>query len=76
MIPGGNESLFARTYGMSARADDLLQAIAAGNCLQQYYGLISGQCIKGNKPFFNMASMGLDSLTVKNIGKRTGHFGC
>ena len=72
VIPGGNESLFARTYGMSARADDLLQAIVAGNCLQQYYGLISGQDIKGKKPFFNMASMGLDSLTVKNIGKRKG----
>lgn len=71
-IPGGNESLFARTYGMSARVDDLLQAIAAGNCLQQYYGLISGPGINGKKPFFNMASMGLDSLTVKNIGKRNG----
>ncbi|MDR4516494.1 MAG: NAD(+)/NADH kinase [Nitrosomonas sp.] len=71
-IPGGNESLFARTYGMSAQADDLLRAIAAGNCLQQYYGVISGQDIKGKKPFFNMASMGLDSLTVKNIGKRKG----
>jgi len=69
-VPGGNESLFARTYGMNARVDDLLQTIAAGNCLQQYYGLISGQGIKGKKPFFHMASMGLDSLTVKYIGKR------
>ena len=72
VIPGGNESLFARTYGMSVRADDLLRTIAAGNCLQQYYGLISGQNIKGKKPFFNMTSMGLDSLTVRNIGKRKG----
>lgn len=72
VIPGGNESLFARTYNMSANSDDLLQAIADGNCLQQYYGLISGSDIRGKKPFFNMASMGLDSLTIRNIGKRKG----
>lgn len=72
VIPGGNESLFARTYNMSTDSDDLLQAIADSYCLQQYYGLISGTDISGKKPFFNMASMGLDSLTVKNIGKRNG----
>ncbi|PXW81480.1 diacylglycerol kinase (ATP) [Nitrosomonas sp. Nm84] len=71
-IPGGNESLFARSYEMSTGADDLLRAIDAGTCLQQFYGLISGQGIQGEKPFFHMASMGLDSLTVKNIGKRKG----
>ncbi|MBP6365914.1 MAG: NAD(+)/NADH kinase [Nitrosomonas sp.] len=71
-IPGGNESLFARFYEMSASAEDLLQSITAGTCLQQFYGLISGKGIQGEKPFFNMASMGLDSLTVKNIGKRKG----
>ena len=71
-IPGGNESLFARSYEMSTNAQDLLEAIAAGTCLQQFYGLISGQDIQGEKPFFHMASMGLDSLTVKNIGKRKG----
>ena len=71
-IPGGNESLFARTYGMSISTDDLLQAIAGGTCLQQFYGLIGGNRIKGEKPFFHMASMGLDSLTVKSIGKRKG----
>ncbi len=71
-IPGGNESLFARSYEMSIRSDDLLQAIAAGTCLQQFYGLISGKGIQGEKPFFHMASMGLDSLTIKNIGKRKG----
>ena len=71
-IPGGNESLFARFYEMSASAEDLLQSITSGTCLQQFYGLISGKGIQGEKPFFNMASMGLDSLTVKNIGKRKG----
>ncbi|UJP04556.1 MAG: NAD(+)/NADH kinase [Nitrosomonas sp.] len=71
-IPGGNESLFARSYEMSTHATDLLQAIDAGVCLQQYYGLIGGRAIRGEKPFFHMASMGLDSLTVKNIGKRKG----
>lgn len=70
VIPGGNESLFARTYGMSANTEDLLKAIDTGKCIQQFYGLISGKKIQGKKPFFNMASMGLDSLTVKNIGKR------
>lgn len=72
VIPGGNESLFARMYNMRADSSDLLQAVAQGNCLRQYYGLISGSDIRGKKPFFNMASMGLDSLTVKNIGKRKG----
>jgi diacylglycerol kinase (ATP) len=71
-IPGGNESLFARSYEMSTNADDLLQAITSGTCLQQFYGLIKGKGIQGEKPFFHMASMGLDSLTVKNIGKRKG----
>ena len=71
-IPGGNESLFANYYEMSSRAEDLLQAITSGTCLQQFYGLISGKGIRGEKPFFNMASMGLDSLIVKNIGKRKG----
>lgn len=71
-IPGGNESLFARSYEMSTNTDDLLQAIAERVCLQQFYGLISGKEIKGEKPFFHMASMGLDSLTVKSIGKRKG----
>jgi diacylglycerol kinase family enzyme len=72
VVPGGNESLFARSYKMSANADDLLQAIALGKYQEQYYGLISGNGIQGKKPFFIMASMGLDSLTVKRIGKRTG----
>lgn len=71
-VPGGNESLFARSYEMSTDADDLLQAITSGTCLQQFYGLIRGKGIQGEKPFFHMASMGLDSLTVKNIGKRRG----
>lgn len=71
-IPGGNESLFARSYEMTTNADDLVQAIDSGICLYQFYGMISGQDINGSKPFFHMASMGLDSLTVKNIGKRKG----
>lgn len=72
VVPGGNESLFARSYGMSANAEDLLQAVAHGKCLEQFYGLISGNGIQGGKPFFIMASMGFDSLTIKQIGKRKG----
>lgn len=72
VVPGGNESLIARSYNMSANIDDLLRAITYGKCQEQYFGLISGNGIQGKKPFFIMASMGLDSLTVKRIGKRTG----
>lgn len=72
MVPGGNESLFARSYEMSTDPEDLLQAIANGKCLEQFYGVISGEGIRGEKPFFTMASMGFDSLTVKRIGKRKG----
>lgn len=72
VVPGGNESLFARSYGMSANPEDLLQTITYGRCLEQFYGLISGKGIQGEKPFFIMASMGFDSLTVKRIGKRKG----
>jgi diacylglycerol kinase (ATP) len=72
MVPGGNESLFAHSYGMSANVADLLQTLAYGKCMEQYYGLIGGHGIQGGKPFFIMASMGFDSLTVKQIGKRKG----
>ncbi len=72
MVPGGNESLFAHSYGMSANVEDLLRALAHGKCVEQYYGLIGGHGIQGRKPFFIMASMGFDSLTVKRIGKRKG----
>lgn len=72
MVPGGNESLFAHSYGMSASVEELFQAIECGKCVEQFYGLISGYGIQGEKPFFMMASMGFDSLTVKRIGKRKG----
>lgn len=72
VVPGGNESLIARFYGMTTQCADLLQAMTAGNYLEQYYGLISGEGIQGRKPFFIMASMGFDSLTIKRIGKRKG----
>lgn len=72
VVPGGNESLIARSYGMSTQCTDLLQAMTTGKYLEQYYGLISGEDIQGNKPFFIMASMGFDSLTIKRIGKRKG----
>ncbi len=72
VVPGGNESLIARSYGMTTQCTDLLQAMTAGKYLEQYYGLISGEGIQGKKPFFIMASMGFDSLTIKRIGKRKG----
>ncbi|MBK7364292.1 MAG: diacylglycerol kinase [Nitrosomonas sp.] len=72
VVPGGNESLIARSYGMTTQCTDLLQAMTTGKYLEQYYGLISGEGIQGKKPFFIMASMGFDSLTIKRIGKRKG----
>ena len=42
VVPGGNESLIARSYNMSANVDDLLQAIIFGKCQEQYFGSISG----------------------------------
>jgi diacylglycerol kinase (ATP) len=72
VVPGGNESLIAKSLGTSPDPNDLLAALNGGRYLDQYYGLISGDTIKGKKPFFVMASMGLDSLTVKRIGKRKG----
>ena len=72
VVPGGNESLFAHSYGMSANTETLLKALERSQCLEQFYGVISGNGIRGAKPFFIMASMGLDSLTVKRIGKRKG----
>ncbi len=72
VVPAGNESLFARYYKMNADPSHLLQAIAQGKNQPQHFGYIEGDTIKGKKPFFIMASMGLDSLTVKQIGKRRG----
>jgi diacylglycerol kinase (ATP) len=75
MIPSGNESLFAQIYGMNKSFAQLSNALENGEVLQQYYGLIS-TTTPNNKttstvPFYIMASMGLDSLTVRNIGKRS-----
>lgn len=72
VVPGGNESLFAHSYGMSANTENLLKTLERSQCLEQFYGVISGSGIRGAKPFFIMASMGLDSLTVKRIGRRKG----
>ncbi len=72
VVPAGNESLFARYYNMSADPTKLIQAIFQGKHRPQYYGYIEGDTINGKKPFFIMASMGLDSLTVKKIGARRG----
>ena len=70
MIPAGNESLFAQIYHMDRDENLLLQAIKENKLKTQYYGIISNQDF--TLPFFCMASMGLDSLTVKYIGERSG----
>ena len=72
VVPAGNESLFASYYTMSTDPTKLIQAISHGKHRPQYYGYIEGDTINGKKPFFIMASMGLDSLTVKKIGRRRG----
>lgn len=72
MVPLGNESLFSRWYGMKGTDENLLYAMQHCTPLKQFYGTISGGDISGLKPFFTMASMGFDSLTIAEIGKRTG----
>lgn len=72
MIPGGNESLFARVQGMKNDFSYLLSLLEKDKFSQQYFGSIESKSDKSKEPFFTMASMGLDSLTVKRIGKRKG----
>ncbi|MCB0337490.1 MAG: NAD(+)/NADH kinase, partial [Bdellovibrionales bacterium] len=52
MIPGGNESLFAKHFGMTANKELLLSALQRNEILEQYFGVLSGSNFNGEKPFF------------------------
>jgi diacylglycerol kinase (ATP) len=70
MLPGGNESLFARHFGMSRDPEIAWEQTAVGRCSEHYYGYANGL------PFFCMVSIGIDSLVVERISSsRSGPIG-
>jgi diacylglycerol kinase family enzyme len=64
MLPAGNESLFSKTFEMTANLEKIIQLIKSGNVTEHYYGLVN------NNPFFTMLSVGFDSLVISKIGER------
>jgi len=58
MFPAGNESLFARLFGMKADDADLLARLRLPDAEKHFYGIVNG------KPFFSMVSVGLDADVV------------
>ncbi len=70
MLPAGNESLFAREFGMQADTSLLIAALSAGEVLPASIGHV------GDKPFLTMVSLGLDSQVIELIDStRTGAIG-
>lgn len=73
LVPGGNESLFARHFGMSRDFSQILAALAAGNFTEATIAQIHQGF------FFSMVSLGLDSLVVGKIASTRrgpiGHIG-
>lgn len=70
MLPAGNESLFAREFGMVAEMKPLEQALAQGLLSPCYFGYA------GKRPFFHMASVGFDADVVFRISQtRRGPIG-
>jgi diacylglycerol kinase family enzyme len=73
LVPCGNESLFARHFGMSRLTQKVLQAVTQGKTLHASLARINESF------FFNMASLGLDSLVVERIARSRrgpiGHIG-
>lgn len=70
LIPSGNESLFARGFGMRADVGSVCAALESGSVSEHFYGLCNG------RPFFSMASVGFDSEVIAHIARfRTGPIG-
>lgn len=66
MLPGGNESLIAKEFGMKRDPSDIaarLENVASTH----HFGTI--ECNGEKRPFFIMASLGLDSAIVADIAK-------
>ena len=73
MLPAGNESLFAREFGMSGNAADLLLAIEQGKISSYWLGSVNGSF------FHTMVSIGFDADVICRIAKSRhspiGHIG-
>ena len=70
MIAAGNESLFARALEMRPDYDSVAAAIRAGKVEEHFFGTVN------ERPFFTMATVGLDSRVVDTISKyRKGPIG-
>lgn len=73
LVPAGNESLFARHFGMTRSPHDILAALAAGRISEATIAQINDSF------YFSMASLGFDSLVVGKIARHRrgpiGHIG-
>lgn len=63
MVPAGNESLFARNFHATRSLPRAVEALDHPPT-EHYYGVV------GEKPFFTMVSLGLDSVIVERISKK------
>ncbi len=63
MLPAGNESLFARAFGMSGTFDNIQRTLQRGAISQRYFAYA------GQTPFFLMASVGFDALVVEALSR-------
>jgi diacylglycerol kinase (ATP) len=70
MVPLGNESLFAKQYGMLSSLESVVKVCQNSKLIAQNFIEINYN--NHTEAFFTMCSMGLDSLTVKYIGLRKG----
>jgi diacylglycerol kinase (ATP) len=66
MVPAGNESLFSKLFEMKKERAQVLDDISKGAPKDHFYG------VAGDKPFFLMMSVGLDSMIIDQIGERSG----
>lgn len=63
MAPVGNENLFSKEFGMSKQPDAILAAVEKRKVVEHCIGVV------GEKMFFHMASVGLDSEVIELISK-------
>lgn len=70
MMGFGNESLFARAFGMAPNPRAAFAAVERMAVTRHFYATVN------DRPFFSMVSVGLDSEVVSRIAKsRTGPIG-
>lgn len=66
MLPTGNESLFAREFGMSRFPADVVRTLRTGEISRHYVGKIN------DTYFFEMISLGVDSEVVEMVAHSRG----